>query len=417
MDTSQMVVAINDRMRVVDDEIQTLQRLQRTLGADVATQKSETEPAWNLLAELLVPDLAATSLQSVAARLHLPALLPAAVIERRNKMLLEAQQRLHKLQTDQRVVTAEQVLNEVDIGVSELEVSIAPLSSSTALLEADAMFSELLAWRYGTDEYEVRFWQMNFYRHWQHGDMIVEVHGPRLKKLDFKGIAAQYVEEKAALQTLIQSREVLLDKKRGIEALRRMIVETQTTIRDIDVVTLSNARSRVKDHLRQLDQADVFALLHGDDAAILAFKRIVGLGKKQEYLSTLADQQVKASLGELHQLKNKLTRNAVKLSRPKNLYTRWSGPLVEQMLGKDRTDKWQKRRTSWNDARTNVVGFHAYDRWDPVRDVLWWDVMTDGRLDGNFIEEVRLRGPRAAGGADSSSVQSAWRSDDLGDIS
>ena len=45
------------------------------------------------------------------------------------------------------------------------------------------------------------------------------------------------------------------------------------------------------------------------------------------------------------------------------------------------------------EARTHIVEFHHYERWNPAADVLWWDVMSDGRLDGNFIPEVRARGP------------------------
>jgi hypothetical protein len=35
-----------------------------------------------------------------------------------------------------------------------------------------------------------------------------------------------------------------------------------------------------------------------------------------------------------------------------------------------------------------VYVFDRYDRGRFVDDFLWWDLMTDGRLDGNFIPEV-----------------------------
>jgi hypothetical protein len=39
-------------------------------------------------------------------------------------------------------------------------------------------------------------------------------------------------------------------------------------------------------------------------------------------------------------------------------------------------------------ANQTVYVFHDYDRASPLEDFLWWDLMTDGRMDGNFIPEV-----------------------------
>ena len=117
-------------------------------------------------------------------------------------------------------------------------------------------------------------------------------------------------------------------------------------------------------------------------------------------------------------MKNKLLRTRGKLERPKNQHARWSDAEAQRMIGQDRTEKWRKRRAYYDDARTRVVEFHHYDRYDPVRDFLWWDVMTDGRLDGNFIDEVRERGPTHYRHEPATTdVQPAWRRDDLSDVS
>ena len=42
------------------------------------------------------------------------------------------------------------------------------------------------------------------------------------------------------------------------------------------------------------------------------------------------------------------------------------------------------------DKRAKVVrSFDRYDRGGLGQDVLWWDVMTDGKLDGSFSDEVQ----------------------------
>ena len=409
------------RLSEIVAEIKALQRVQRVVGADVEAQKPEIALAWELLTEIMISDLQPTTLQELVRRIPVTALAPTAVAQRRATIFNEAQARLLTLVADPGLTNAEATLNEVDIGVADLDVSIAPLRASTLLLETAPLFLDLLSWRYGTDEYALRFWQLDYYRHWKHGDLVVEAHGPRLKKTEFKSIAALYVEELQALNTLLHAHTSLLDKKRTIETLRQQIVDTQRIIADVDSVVLKNARSRLKDYLRVLPEHDVFRVLQGDEAAVLAYKRVVGIAKKQEYLQALNDQQVKTSLGDLQQMKNKLIRTHGKLARPKNdANKRWSSAEVQQMIGQDRTEKWNKRRAHYDNARTHVVEFHHYDRYDPystARDLLWWDVMTDGQLDGNFIDEVRERGPSQYRHEPSTDVQPGWRSDDLSDVS
>jgi hypothetical protein len=131
-------------------------------------------------------------------------------------------------------------------------------------------------------------------------------------------------------------------------------------------------------------------------AAQLAHARILGIAKKREYLSALEDKQLKDALRELGVQEQKLFRTRAKLQRPKNAGRAWPDHEVQRMVGVSRTDRWRKRRERWGHTHTQIVTFHDYGRYDPVRDFLWWDVMTDGRLDGDFIPEVHARGPRVS---------------------
>ncbi len=55
---------------------------------------------------------------------------------------------------------------------------------------------------------------------------------------------------------------------------------------------------------------------------------------------------------------------------------------------RDRNDAWNKRWQRYDTTRSQIIVYERYDTYDPVADVIWWDIMTDGRLDGNFIPEV-----------------------------
>ncbi len=407
---------INRRINDIDVEALELQRLQRTVDGDARKQADELEPAWDLLVGVLLPDIDPATLQALVARIPVTALSPAAVAQRRTKMFTDAQARLQHLLADNRVHNAAALLNALEIKRAELDDNIAPLQASVLLLEDEQMFHELLTWRYGTADYAVKFWQVAYYRHWKHGDILVEKHGPRLNKTDFAGIISLYLDEKQALTTFNAERAKFVEEYKEIVSLQQQVHETQALLADVDGVVLKNARARLKEYLRVLPDKDLFRILRTDEAATLAYKRVAGITKKQSYLTALNSEQIRASLVELEQSRQKLRRNLSKLHRPKYAGRAYSDADVRSMAGPDRTAKWHKRREHYVEAHTCVVGFHQYDRYDPMRDWLWWDLMSDGRIDGNFISEVRDHGPSSYSShshhhRDDVDVQPAWRTE------
>lgn len=410
---------ISMRIRDVEVERTQLYRLQRGVDGDARKQAAELEPAWDLLVGVLLPDLLPATLQALVARIPVTALSPAAVAERRIKMFTDAQNRLQNLLADLRVQNAASLVNAIEIKRAELDDNIAPLQASVRLLEDEQMFHELLTWRYGTPEYGVKFWQVAYYRHWKHGDILVEKHGPRLNKADFGGIVSRYLDEKQALATFNAERAKLQEEHKQITSLLQQVQETQALLADVDGVVLKNARTRLKEYLRVLSDKDLFRILQSDEAATLAYKRVVGIGKKQHYLEALNSEQIKASIAELDASEEKLRRNLRKLLRSKYDLQTFSPGEVQRMAGPERTAKWQKRRKHYEETRSTVVEFHHYDRYDPLRDWLWWDVMSDGRLDGNFISEVREHGPSSYSHHrhNDVDVQPAWRTERDVDLS
>lgn len=390
----QVLLQVEGRLQQISLEEAALHKLQRTIGADAARQDQELEGAFDHLAEMLIPGLDAARLDAVSRALHLPNVGAAVAAQMRHTILSRATARRAQLVADPRVQNAEAIDNEVAIRVAELQEAAAPLETSTRALEAEPLFLELLAYRYGTPEYVVRFWQLSYYKHWKHADLIVEAHAARSQRDTFAGIAARYVEERAALEELRRGVGVQQGRRAEVRELQQELAACDQTIADVDTTVLQTLHTRVKDHLKPLDDAALTSLMAADPAADLAVKRILGVRKKKSYLGALESEQIKASLRDLGTIKGKLARTRTKLGRSKNQHRRWSQAEAERMVGIDRSDRWQKRRQRIDDARTRIVEFHHYDRWSPASDLLWWDVMTDGRLDGDFIPEVRQRGPR-----------------------
>lgn len=413
---SQLLMQIEERLQSVMLEEQALMKLQRTVGADVALQDTELESAFDALSELLVPALEPHRLDAASAGLHLPSVSAVAIAELRRAIVSKATARRDQLLADVRVTNAETIENEIEIRLAELHDSAAPLERSTGLLEQAPLFRELLAHRYGTPEYAVRFWQVSYYRHWKHADLIVENHGARLKQDSFAAIAILYVREASARDEFRRAINVEKGRLSQVRDLQRELIECQRTIADVEATLLSAARTRIKEHVRPLDDDALASLLRDDPAVALSIKRILGIRKKKGYLGVLDKDQLQASAFELRKTREKLTRTKAKLARPKRRHALHTTAAAERMLGSDRTERWRLRRQRADQARTRIVTFHDYDRWDPVADVLWWDLMTDGRLDGDFIPEVRDRGFRTRH-HHVVSARSTWQPSDGIDIS
>ena len=56
---------------------------------------------------------------------------------------------------------------------------------------------------------------------------------------------------------------------------------------------------------------------------------------------------------------------------------------------KDPTAKLAARRHRYDEGYQTIVYFDRYDAFDYARDMLWWDLMTGGRYEGDYIPEVQ----------------------------
>jgi hypothetical protein len=389
--TAELADGLRGQLDATNTELVALERLQRGLDADVAKIDAEIDQAWAQLAETLIPSWDAGVFDRASALLKLPAIAAAPVERRLEEYVAKLRKAHHLLSSDPLYSDRENKVNEAQIKVAEVNEALAPLQGSLKILEDEPYFEELLAYRYGTEAYAVKFYQLCYYTHWKHADLIVEKHGARLKAESFAAVAAKYVDERQATHELVMEQKRCNDVLSSAEQRARQVAEAEQAIAQAVPAGLALVRARVREHLEPLPDADVAPLVASLPDVDLAWRRVAGLKKKQEYLRALASEQVKAPLTELQALRTKLTAHRNKLQRPKNMSRLWPAAEWAPRLSNDRASKWQKRRERVQYTREHIVTFHHYDRWDPYGDLLWWDVMSDGRLDGNFIDEVRSR--------------------------
>lgn len=388
---AQMVQGLDRTIDAVTKETRALEHLQRGITGDVSRIEAELDQAWTQLGETLLPQLDKASLDQASRLLRLPAISGDAVGKRLTETVQQNRNRLQKIMADASHINREATANEVAIRMAEVDEAIAAVKAGCRVLENARLFEELLGYRYGTPEYQVRWWQSLYYTHWKAADLIVEEFAKRYNAADFAAIAARYVDDKMAWNELVKTRNELVAQQKALDDQAKLVLDLEDQIANAVPRTLASVRGRVREHLMPLNENEVGPLLMAHPPADLAFRRVVGLRKKQEYLQALAEQQVKAPLADLSAMQKKLYADRTKMMRPKNRSRMWSDDDFNRRFGTDRTSKWQKRRERINENRTHIVEYHHYDRWTPGSDILWWDLMSDGRLDGNFIDEVRTR--------------------------
>ncbi len=391
--SKELLNELEKRSQAVKDERAELEKLQRHITSDASRSQSAVHDAWRDIAQALVPTLDAATLDARAAALHMPSLAPAMVAQRRLQTLAQAAARKQALENDDDVIRSEALLNEADIKLHELNDAIAPLEASITALRAAPLFQELLAHRYGTPDYGIRFWQMLYYKHWKHADLVVAANLKRTGCATFADLAKRYVNECNAAEQLRNDKSAWNRVTSRVRSKLKQRDEAATTITDIDNIMLRLTQSLVVEHLKPLEDSLHERLAFSPDA-LTAFRRVQGLQKKHEYLKALAEQPLKQAFADLKRTEASIQKNSLKLLRPKNYNRRWYNQQAQGFLGKDRRESWQKKRERWANTHTQIVQFNDYDRYRPMRDFLWWDVMTDGRLDGNFVPEVQRRGPR-----------------------
>ena len=105
------------------------------------------------------------------------------------------------------------------------------------------------------------------------------------------------------------------------------------------------------------------------------------------YTKSMAEHRFQEERQYLSEQLTRLERKIAKYSRQKYANA-WIPPNEAQAWLRDPRERLVARRERFWRQYDRVATYDRYDRYDFAADMLWWDVMTDGRLDGNFIPEV-----------------------------
>ncbi|MBX3233387.1 MAG: hypothetical protein KIT84_33875 [Labilithrix sp.] len=249
---------------------------------------------------------------------------------------------------------------------------------------AHPRLERLLAGEYGTPRYTTGFWRLSYYEDWAAGDEILE-------RFPDKEFFAQVRDEVLRAQEAVGPLDAEAARV-GAEIAAGEALEAEHKARTQSLATLAQrwleqTRSQIVAFLLECPPAALAKRLAANPEVLLLFKRATGMQHKARYLDRIVDQYVRPFSADLQRSLAKAERDIVKWSRPKNAHRQIPAHEFERRF-RDRRAAYNKRWQRYERTYGAVYAYDGYRSVDLATNVLWWDVMTDGRLDGSFIPEV-----------------------------
>lgn len=343
--------------------------------------------AWEQLTVTLVPGLLAPHLDWAANLLHLPSISGAQVHRRMAEERSALETEIARIEADPAYVEREARINACSIHVAELERSLEPLRAWLVPLERDPHFGTLIESRYGTPEYVTPWYALAYYRHWKHGDQLVETFGAPRGLATFAALRERWERESAARYTLEAEARHWFAERNRLEALVHRHAELHAQLRTIEERHWTATRARVHEHLAPLEARDLLNLVASYEPGSYAAKRVTGIGAKIHYLRALQHEWLKKPVEQVQQKLTKAIGGLNKYSRPKHRNTTFDIGTMRRKY-KVPQSTFERRWSKFELARHRILAFDRYDAYDHAQNMVWWHLMTGGEVKASFIPEV-----------------------------
>ncbi len=339
------------------------------------------------LAAAIVPDFTPASFQRAAQLTGFRKLVDEDPIAKREAERKGFREWMVKIEAEprfrDRVKLRDPRVGQLTRKIAELEDFRAPFAEVLAKC-AHPRIQRLIDVWYGTEKYDVPVWRLSYYADWKAGDEILEKWPDGTT---FEDVRQQWLEASSTVAGYDERLATLRAEVKAGEELEQRWVAAKESLATLDARSLKGARDLVGQHVEQTGVATIAAMLAADPHVELLAKKCDGLTHRVKYLDELAEKQLFVLKRDLEDEARKLDRDVVKYSRPKKAWERFPGDKFERrFFGRD--ERFRKRYDRYRSGHESVWGYQDWHRPSLVEDFLWWDLMTDGRIDGDFIPEV-----------------------------
>ena len=280
--------------------------------------------------------------------------------------------------------------------ITELEEFREPLAQ-VLQKAAHPRLQRLLDVEYGLPSYSVPFWRLSYFADWKAGDEIVagiggnktfaEIRSEYLSARDGVGVYDQKLSklraEVAQGEAVEREYDLLQTEKLAMSESRHPL---QAQLARMPEQFLKDARIQLERYLADLDLVMIGDRLQTVPQLDVMAKRYFGLRKQTEYLRQTSSQLLDNTRPAIEQSLARLQRDIAKYQRPKYAGNRFDRDQF-QKLG-DRNKRCLDLMGRHRQAQQVIVSFHGYEHGRLDEDFLWWDLVTDGQLKANYIDEV-----------------------------
>jgi hypothetical protein len=379
------------------------------------------------LAELILPGLTPETVAAVLPLTGFRAFEVKSPFERLDERRRALTATIAEIENDARFTRREQILAELAPKQAALNQDLLKLAADLGRYTQEEGFVALADCGYGTPAYARKWWDLSYYADWKRGDELEErlsppaVPGLEQKLVPFGELAARYFRVKRAHDACRAEFDAVTEDVRAVQNLVRIHEESAQGLTIAAHDTLENCRADLQTHLEYLDREDLARRCAARPDLVEAVKKLHGLEKKAEYLVELRLHYLEPERELLNKQIDKLGQKAAKFSRPKNYRAQIPATDANAWLA-DPRPKLNERRNRYRQAYSRINSFQDYHRYEYGGSALWWDVILEGVLNGDFIPEVRdhrTRFPPAAKRRDkyAATMQPETRREDLLEVS
>jgi phage terminase Nu1 subunit (DNA packaging protein) len=344
--------------------------------------------AFASLAATVLPDLSdATAVDALASRLGLHEI--KTLHTRLMDQLAKNAFRRKEIEGSEQYSDRDLHLLRLETKRNELEPLYRHAHLEWQKLQAQEKLAELMARGYGTDQYAHRGWLRFFNKQhlddWRCADAATEALG----FASFEELRVAYKDRSEQMQVLGRDWNELNEQKAAIEQLeqeRERLIREETELPQETYQEMGERIAAILDNGKspQIDS------LPNPDALRSRLNEISGMNAQTEYLDGLRTQ-VERETASIAERAEKLYQERNRYAGDRHRYRnkRFSDEQWGKRFGDHRTARYEPLYNRYRRTSDTVYVFHDYNRASGLEDFLWWDVMTDGRMDGNFLPEVR----------------------------
>lgn len=300
-----------------------------------------------------------------------------------------------RTQVDARIVEIDANPVYVDRALTELQGEQQHLELQphldNAIKELSALrsvrgLSELLDNGYETAAYlhrgPLRFFKRAYLRDWKRADELIvelgvtELSEVRTRRDDLSRQVAVLSESLYGVRRAQDAVRVLVDERERLEA-ERAALPAQLQIElgeELAAVIRGQGREAMQ------------PLLANPVGTLAAYAEVDGVAHQISY-SEASRQKINDDATRLNEQFNRLRAEHRRYESNRTRYR--NKQFSDDQFAKrfNRANRWDKSLDRHGRTNRSIFGFNDYSR-GAAHDMLWWDLMTDGRIDGNFIPEV-----------------------------